>query len=69
MQEVQRAVLQTLARLLGEREVGREDAPAILASLIRDNPEMQTAATEADAVRTLAKSLLADNCSARMKVR
>lgn len=67
MQDVRKAVLQTLAHLLSEKG-GGEEAPVILASLVLDNPELQRAAAEGNAVVKLAQSLKDSKCSPRLQV-
>lgn len=67
MQDVRKAVLQTLAHLLGEKE-GGEEAPVILVTLVKGNPELQRAAAEGDAVLKLAQSLKHSKCSPRLQV-
>ncbi len=66
-QEVRRAVLPVLAKLLGEVEV-REEVPHLLSRLLADNPQLQAAAADADAVSKLAGFLRCDDCSQRLKV-
>ncbi|KAG9289034.1 hypothetical protein G9A89_015583 [Geosiphon pyriformis] len=52
--DVKLIVLPTLVKLLEEKGSVREEAPHVLAYLIRDNVELQSAACDADAVHKLA---------------
>ncbi|CAG8527125.1 5191_t:CDS:10 [Ambispora leptoticha] len=52
--DISLVVLPTLVKLLDEKGSVREEAPHVLAYLIRDNEELQKAACDADAVSKLA---------------
>ena len=66
-QDVRKAVLPVLLRLLGEEGV-RERVPQLLARLLQDHPHLQAAAADADVVSKLAAFLHRDACSAQLKV-
>ena len=68
LQDVRRAVLPVLAKLLSEDTV-REHVPYVLAELLKENTELQATAADADAVPKLALILQQENCSLRLKVR
>ncbi len=67
LQDVRRAVLPVLAKLLSDDSV-REHVPHVLAELLKENTELQATAADADAVPKLALLLQQDNCSLRLKV-
>ena len=67
LQDVRRAVLPVLAKLLSEDNV-REHVPHVLAELLKENTELQATAADADAVPKLALILQQENCSLRLKV-
>ena len=67
LQDVRRAVLPVLAKLLSDDSV-REHVPHVLAELLKENTELQASAADADAVPKLALILQQDNCSLRLKV-
>ena len=66
-QDVRRAVLPVLAKLLSDESV-REHVPHMLAELLKENKELQATAADADAVTKLALLLQQDGCSSRLKV-
>lgn len=66
-QDIRRAVLPVLAKLLAEPEV-REEVPHVLSRLLANNKELQAAAADADAVSKLAGFLRREDCSQRLKV-
>ena len=67
LQDVRRAVLPVLAKLLSDDSV-REHVPHVLAELLKENTELQATAADADAVPKLALLLQQENCSLRLKV-
>ncbi len=67
LQDVRRAVLPVLAKLLSDENV-REHVPHVLAELLKENKELQATAADADAVTKLALLLQQDGCSSRLKV-
>lgn len=66
-QDIRRAVLPVLAKLLAEPEV-REEVPHVLSRLLANSKELQAAAADADAVSKLAGFLRREDCSQRLKV-
>lgn len=67
LQDVRRAVLPVLAKLLSDDSV-REHVPHVLAELLKESTELQATAADADAVPKLALLLQQENCSLRLKV-
>ena len=67
LQDVRRAVLPVLAKLLSDASV-REHVPNVLAELLKENTELQATAADADAVPKLALLLQQENSSLRLKV-
>ena len=69
-QKVQQAVLPVLVRLLGECGAdGGEDVPSVLCQLVEGSPDLQRAATDADAIAKLAVFVKDAGCPPRRKVR